>query len=384
MRSTLSQITPNLFKKAYRLIRYKNERNKFTREVNIKSIQDRQIVTVYPRTTNKLIVFLVPGGDWATGVDKITGGTISIVSQCEQTSTMHEIHESETILCTANEEHLLLKHSMFDNQTDVYRFEQLNVHFNNLIQIIIHVPEYLLIHFKRTLSRPQLKWLRNIKYFHVNVMNQNIQLMPSSIEINQLKQIASSISITTAHDKYCTPEFRLKFAVPLHKLSVWISPEQYQFKIWKEKENLIIVSPDNHPLKDEILGKLAKIPNLSIQIIKNLKYNQYKALITRAKWALTFGEGLDGYLLEPVFSGAISFAVYNDEFFTPDFKYLSTIFPSIEILNMNINGLLESLDNETGFTLYQARLLTLCSKYYNKEKYRNNIKAFYQQQYTYP
>jgi len=67
-------------------------------------------------------------------------------------------------------------------------------------------------------------------------------------------------------------------------------------------------------MKEAVLGELKQVAGLSVQIIRNLTYDQYKSLVSRAKWALTFGEGLDGYFIEPVFSGAIAFAVYNEQF----------------------------------------------------------------------
>ena len=60
----------------------------------------------------------------------------------------------------------------------------------------------------------------------------------------------------------------------------------------------MIVSPDFHTKKAEILRLIAgHFPQLQIQIIKNLTYEEYKKVISRAKWAITFG-GLDGYFID--------------------------------------------------------------------------------------
>jgi hypothetical protein len=383
MKERLSKISPYFLRQTYRLFRYRNERKKFVREIGIRRKQDDWLASQYDPATRKLIVFVVAGGDWETGKDVISGGIISIVSLCEETAAISEQHGAATIMVTMNDGHLILKHEMFQNQTSVYRFSQLSSHFKSLQEIIFHVPEFLVSIFLGGLTKKDRTWLNKITGVHVNVMNQNIRLMPEPTVISELRSISPKITITTAHQKYCTSEFRDIFGVPIHKFSVWISPEQYFFKNWKEKENLIIVSPDQHPMKEMVLAKLATVPGLTVQIIKNLTYEQYKQVISRAKWSLTFGEGLDGYLIEPVFSGAIGFAVYNEQFFTSDFKGMQTIYSSFEELSGRILHDMKELDQQEEFPAYQKKEFNLCAAHYSKEQYRKNIVAFYENRYTY-
>jgi hypothetical protein len=384
MKEKISKYSPDFVKKIYRLARYKNERHKFLREPAIKRTQDKNIQQRYdPKNTN-LIVFLIPGSDWATGKEKISGGTISIVSICEQTAAMQEIHGAQTIMCTMNGDHLLLKHHMFSNNTDVYRFEQLASFFVNTTKIIIHIPEFLVEHFPASLSGFELKWLKKMKHVHFNIMNQNVRLMPEPDKIEGLKKLVDKITITTAHQKYCSLQYRKYYGVPIHKLSVWISPEQYKYVNWSEKENLLVVSPDPHPMKASILELLQNIKGLKVQIIQNLTYEQYKLLVSRAKWALTFGEGLDGYFIEPVFSGAVAFAVYNEEFFTPDFKGIGTVYDSFEKMHERIVTDIGALDEFERYSIYQKQQFNLCALYYNIKEYQKNIALFYKGMYTLP
>ena len=143
------------------------------------------------------------------------------------------------------------------------------------------------------------------------------------------------------------------------------------------------ISPDLHPDKNLIIDELKKIPGLKIQIINKLTYNEYKHLISMAKWSLTLGEGLDGYFIEPIFSGAISFAIFNDEFFTSDFRNLSTIYKSTEELIKKIKFDIIRLNEENQAKTYQDVLFKLCSYYYNSEKYVDNLRRFYLKEYTY-
>ena len=374
---------PGFIKPFLRLVHYRNERKKFVREFAIRKQQNIYLNKNYQKDTSHLIIFFVPGSDWATGKDVISGGTMSIVSICQETVALKEVHQAATIMCTMNEDHLLLKHEKFENSTMVFRFSQLKKYFTHLSSILIHIPEFMASRFQENLSTGDLIWLQKIPLIHLNVMNQNIKLMPEPVILNSVKKITSRITITTAHTQYCTPHYRQYYGVPLHKLSVWISPEQYRYTLWNDKESLLVVSPDPHSMKEEVLKMFAAIPGLTVQIIQNLTYQEYKKLISRAKWALTFGEGLDGYFIEPVFSGAIAFAVYNEDFFTPDFKELYTVYESIEVLKKEIQSAMKALDHPTDFVYYQKQQFDLCAQYYSQAQYSKNIAAFYKGEYTY-
>ena len=201
--------------------------------------------------------------------------------------------------------------------------------------------------------------------------------------IKELEKLGK-ITCTTAHEQYSTLEIRNKLGFPLHKLSTYVSSEQYIKKRYIEKEDLIIISHDNHPNKSEVLSLIAKqFPKFRIQIIKDLTYEEYKIVISRAKWALTFGEGLDGYFLETIFSGGVSFAIYNSTFFTKDFKCLLTVYDSYETMIKKICSDISNLDNEKIYTKYQNDQYTLCMKYYNYKEYVENIELFYRERYTY-
>lgn len=375
---------PFWIKKIVRLLRYKNEWKKTFREVSIIKQQNKLFKKNYQKEAQKLIVFLIPGADWATGKEGISGGAISIVSLCEETQSLYSSNnEIATILCTIREDHLLVKYKNFENRTPVYRFSQLHKHFRDVKEVVIHAPEFITTLFVKRLIKKDKKWLQSRQFFQINILNQNISLMPSQTEIQEIKQVTNFVTITTAHQQYCTIQYREFFGVPTHKLSVWISPEQYSFVSWREKENLIVISPEKRSYKKEIIEELKKVEGLRIQIIENLKYSEYKQLVARAKWTLTFGEGLDGYLIEPVFSGAIGFAIYNEQFFTKDFSEFQTIYSSPEMLKSEIVSDIQKLDNEEDFSEYQKKQYTLLAAYYKKEEYINNLKKFYNKDYTF-
>jgi hypothetical protein len=373
---------PDLLKPVFRFIRYPQQRRKWKREIKIRQSQDKWIREQYSPDEKKLVIFTIPGADWDTGKDTISGGLLSIVSLYNESRKLGDIHQSAVILCTIPGDHLLSTITSFDNNCQVFRFEQLPGYFTRIEEVIIHVPEYLVKTFFNKLNPAIDKWLSGVK-FHFNILNQSVLLMPEKTVIDEVGQYATSVSVTTAHQKYCNAAYREKYGVPLHKLSVWISPEQYRFVRYPEKENLLVVPPDPHPLKETILEKLADIKGLTIQVISGMTYEEFKKLISRAKWSLTFGEGLDGYLIEPVFSGALGFAVYNEHFFTPDFKNIPGIFSSFESMQSDITAEISRLDNLDTFLEAQQKQYAVCADHYNTEVYRENIRLFYRQKYSY-
>ena len=383
MKNQIVDKLPSYIKTPLGFIKSPRMRKRIFAERKIKKQQDKAIGHFDP-AAKKLVVFLVPGADMATGTDKISGGILSIVSLCQESAAMKDIHQAEVIMCTMRNEHLLFRHSQFVNHTDVFRYSQLSKYFTAAQEVIFHLPEFVCEYFLRHLTGADKNWIAGLRHVHLNILNQNIRLMPSREVIQRLEKLASKVTATTAHQKYCNERYRQEQGIPLHKFSVWISPEKYTFRDYAEKENLIVVSPDTSPMKQAVLDKLSTIPGLTVQIIQNLTYEKYKETIAGAKWALTFGEGLDGYIIEPIFSGAIGFAVYNEEFFTPDFETLPTIYASYEQLLDRIRDDIRRLDNEDNFVAYQKEQFALCARYYSYETYLANIKAFYKGQYSLP
>jgi hypothetical protein len=154
---------------------------------------------------------------------------------------------------------------------------------------------------------------------------------------------------------------------------------------YKEKENIIVISHDQHRYKEKILAKIQnEHPGMTIKIVQNLRYEEYKRLLTRAKWAITFGEGLDGYFVESIRSGAIPFAVYNRDFFPDRFKGLPNVYPSYEQMYDNISNDLVELGDPNLFESLSKRLIELDKQEYNDEKYRDNVRRFYTGEYDLP
>ena len=373
---------PHFVRTPLKFLLSRKAREKYFAEAGIRKIQNANIAR-HNKDAKKLIIFCVPGPDRSSGKEKISGGIISIVSICEESARLQTALGAEVLMCTLPNEDLLLRHRQFANSTDVFRFAQLKHYFSAPSEILLHLPEFTCDYFLEYLPEADRKWLLKAVRLHINILNQNVRLMPGREVIEKLEKLATIVTTTTAHQKYCTPHFRQVYGIPIHKLSVWISPEQYTRKPYDQKNNLMVVSPDQHPAKDRILALLQSIPGLTIQIIRNLTYEQYKSTIATAKWSLTFGEGLDGYFIEPIFSGAVSFAVYNQEFFTEDYKDLPGVFGSFEQMEQQLVSTIAAFDRPDKFAAVQQQQFDVCATHYNQEVYRQNILKFYEGQYTY-
>jgi hypothetical protein len=354
------------------LLRYPKERA-------IKSVQKELLIKNYSSNLEKLIVFLTPG------LDIVNGGILSISFLYEETKKLSNLHGAETILCTIPGDPALLKYSQFKNNNLILDFFQALNYFKKLQSLVVHVPECYIEKFvlSMRLSNPALSKLLKIRNLHFNVLLQNIRLLSSRKFFVQLGKWGK-LTFTTAHEKYSSLEIRNRLGFPLHKLSSFGSPERYIYRKFAQKEDLMVVSPDVHPIKEQVLAIIAKeLPDLKLQIIHDLTYEEYKEVISKAKWALTFGEGLDGYFLETIYSGGISFSVYNSDFFTEDFKTLRTVYESYDALTKNISADIKSLNSEPAYNSYQQTQFDALLKYYQYNKFAQNMQLFYQGKYTF-
>ncbi len=344
---------------------------------HIRKIQESFLKNNFKQDIRSLIVFLTPG------LDIVNGGILSVTSLFEETKKLKFVHGSESVLCTYPSDPPLLKYTKFKNSSVLLSFSAVLNYFNKLESLIIHIPEHFIYRFYWCMPNKNKLAFKKIRHVQINVMIQNLAYLPSTESVRKLRAFGELTS-TTAHSKYSTLELRNNLGFPLHKLSVFVSPEQYYQKKYVEKDNLMVVSPDRHPRKGEILKIIKReLPELEIKIIEKMTYEEYKEIISKAKWALTFGEGLDGYFIEPVFSGGVSFSVYNPSFFTNDFKYLLTVYDSYDAMRKKIVKDLKSLDNEPEYLAYSKKEFELCGRYYDYKQYIDNLKAFYECNYTF-
>jgi glycosyltransferase involved in cell wall biosynthesis len=341
-------------------------------------IQDELIKQNYSKDTSKLIVFLIPG------LNVVNGGTMSICSLAKVTQSLKAIHKADVLIMTLPGSQLLTKLTLFENPFDIYRFGQLHSYFNDVEELTIHIPEAFVTHFLAMLRKEEKVFLSRIPKLRINILNQNVWLMPQPEIVTQLKKMTVSVTCTTAHSKYCTQQARDYYGIPFHNFSA-SNLTSYHYLPYQKKEDLMIISHDTHKYKEKVLAKIkGEHPEITIRIIENVPYEEYKHLLERAKWAITFGEGLDGYFVESIRSGAIPFAVYNQDFFTDRFRNLPNVYMSYEEMCNNISQDIRELNTPKLFESLSNRLIELDKQEYDDEKYQDNICRFYTGDYDLP
>jgi hypothetical protein len=351
---------------------------KKTEETVIRAFQNSILEQNYDPKAENLIIFLSPGEDVSVG------GILSITAIYEETKKLKSLHHSEVIMCTTPGDPLLIRYTKFKNQNYILRFSKVLAYFKNLKRVIIHIPELAVKQFQEKITPQDRHRLAKIEKLQINILIQNIELLSPIKYIKELKKIGK-VTCTTNHEKYSTSEMRQKLDIPLHFLSWFLSQEQYINRKYADKKDLMIISPDPHPMRKEIIKHLeTQLTNTTMQVIQNLTYEEYKELISWAKWGLTFGEGIDGYFVETAFSGGISFAIHKPAFFTEDFRALRTVYADGKTMKTNIVKDIKAFDNPKAFTAYNQEEFELCAKYFNHEQYAKSIKAFYEEKYTIP
>ncbi|HYC85925.1 MAG TPA: hypothetical protein VEB86_11925, partial [Chryseosolibacter sp.] len=147
--------------------------------------------------------------------------------------------------------------------------------------------------------------------------------------------------------------------------------------------NIICFSPDLHKFREETIEYIARhLPEFELITISGLSYRTYKELIADAKYMITFGEGLDGYFIETIFSGGISMAMYNSEFFTPDFRDVPGVFDPMEDFKLLVVRMIRGTLGTTAYEQIQRRQFEVCSKYYRLDLYSQNIRTFYEKKFN--
>ncbi len=331
-----------------------------------------------PEHGDKVIVMLVPGAD------SIGGGILSIYAfYCATRKVLGE--RARVLLGTYPNKLTALRYHWFRNDGSLIRFNLILDNLKNNQVVYLHLAEYYAALFLQELTASQRNKLQSIQNLHINVMNQNIQLMPPPAVIYKLRQLTPNITITTAHSSYTTPELRQLYGAPTHLLTAWFEQQEVKKVPYKEKGNIMIVSPDEHPDKEKILAAISTaFPKLELIIIRNMKYDDYKLLEAKAKWSISFGEGFDGYTVFPVLKGGVTFSVYNEDFFLPKYRAIPTFYSSYEVLYESIIADMQRLDGAEAYEAYNSEMYALCHEDYSYEKYLWRVHKFYQGNYTLP
>lgn len=326
----------------------------------------------------RLIVYLVPPQKF------VSGGVLSIFSLCNASRDFFSVHRSKVLLSVYPGFKSYGKHDLLNSDETVYSFEDI-VKLGNPEYLQLHIPEYAANDVLKLLNESHGDYLKNVPDLRVNILNQNVLYMPEPQQLANWFHLTPKLTQTTAHDRYSSQGLADKYDTPLHHFSVYLDPRQYDKKSYEEKDNIIVLSPDENEYRSRIVDKLTdELPDYKLITIEKIPYKDYKELVSRAKFCVTFGEGFDGYFIEPCFSGGVTFTVYNDDFF-PDKKF--STFPNVydsysEMLTQIVKDI-KHLENKQRYEKVSDENLKKITQFYKYETYQDNLKRFYEEKFDF-
>lgn len=330
------------------------------------------------RAKSNLIVYFIPPNKI------VNGGVMSIFSLCKESRRFTHLHNSDVVLCTYPGSRSYRKNDLFSNNEKILSFSEVVNNYPQPDSLTLNIPEYASEHVYRGLLAYS-GYLNKAGHLQINIMSQNIQLMPSISTVASLMTLTSDITQTTAHVSYSNQDIADKYGLPTHLLSVFIDPNNYKTTKYETKKRQIVISPDWHSSKAIILRKIKRnLPDYKLIKFKKIPYESYKKLISSSMYCITFGEGFDGYYIESIFSGTIAFATYNNEFFpSKDYVSLPNIFKNYTEMSETITRQMKKLEEPSSYQNIVKENTKKLSKIYNYNTYIKNIENYYMKKYSY-
>jgi hypothetical protein len=324
-------------------------------------------------SAQKIMVFVVPEHN------AMSGGIYSIFSIADHMRRVKTFHGHDVLVLTRPQPGRLtyFRNTNFRNSENVYRFEQLCL-CKGAREIYLHVPEYASEFLMRDLSREERQYLLSRETVHVNLLNQNIKLMPSKECFADLREFCGgSLSQSVAHHAYFTQEIADKYHLPTLLLPPYTDLSAYSPVSFDQKEKLIIYSLDEAPHKRRCLERIARdLPDFALVEIRDISFDRYMDCATRCMFSISFGEGFDGYLAQPIHQGGIGFTVYEPRFFPSDrFRSYENIFTSgDEMVEGICDRILFLSRNREVYRSLNKKWIEEYSKLYDYDDYLEKIK----------
>lgn len=284
--------------------------------------QNKEIKLYYPNQIEKLVVFLVPYPP------TICGGLRMTYKLSEEFRKLNS--DSKTLILNATfPSRWTYSHNPYLHHNGmVFRYSQIAKEFHSLTSLEIYLPECMSDKFYSALTLDEILYLKKIPNLKLFIFNQNPSFLPPSDRLNSLYELTDDIVEVCDTLGTITQDRCNEYGYPIHYLPVLLEQADYKRKTHAEKENTIVLSndcctfgkeptPENiaagKKLRQNVIDKLTtELPEFKQIVVQNMKYEDYKNLISNSKYTITFGEGFDLYYTESTLSGSIVFTVYYD------------------------------------------------------------------------
>jgi hypothetical protein len=336
----------------------------------------------FPRHVEKaeaLLVIIVPEHD------TMSGGIYSFFSIAKAAYNIRHKHHYAVALMTRPNLHNLTysRQRNFRNYEDVFRFEQIT-RCSQVKDLYLHIPEYATPGFISSLTTEQREYLLSRDHLYVNILNQKIELMPEKAEIEDLRAFAEELTQSVAHHAYFNQECADHYDLPTLLLPAYTDLSGYEPMDRNEKQKLIIYSPDQGPHREPVLKALREgLPDYKLVEINGVTFDEFMNLATRCLFSITFGEGFDGYIAQPIIQGGIGLAVYREEYFPSEqMLNLFNIFSNEEDMIENIVGRIRAFEkDEQKYRETNKAMMDIYNSLYSKEDYIRRVEKLLKREF---
>ncbi len=338
----------------------------------IKRFQDAELKKLYPKTLDKLIVYCEPD------IDTMAGGYMCICNYTKTVQILETTKQWGAVTATIPSPQTISRYTDFDAKQTIFRFDQIRPYFHKLTHLYIHIPEYLLPSFLINITPVETAWIScGGVHVTINIMNQRNDIMLPPEFFTLLKKICPNVTMTCAHEKYCNKYLRSTYDLPIHYIPADKKPDYFHFPFHKKKD-IVALSPDESPYRSQVIAAIKDaMPHVKIRVIQNLKYQSYLKLIAECKWVITFGEGFDAYLIEPLYSGTISFAVSNNTFFNKATSKWPNIYTNYSEMINRIGKDMQRLNTPKTYNEFLNNVFEQCKAEYASHKYEERMENYY-------
>jgi hypothetical protein len=320
---------------------------------------------------DRVMIILVPFHN------TISGGIYSFFSIASHMKKMKRMHGWEVLVMTyPNLSELTYYRNRFiSSEIDIFRFSQI-LRLKNAKELFIFIPELFSGTFLSDMDDMQRNFLKSKQSVYINIMNQNIKLMPKPHLLISLKSTFKKVGQSIAHHSYFNQKIFMRYKMNCHFLPAYTDLSSYKSTSIQKKDKLIIYSPDKSKYKSKIIAALKfNFPDFKFIEIFDMKFDQFMEYSTKCMFSITFGEGFDGYLAQPMQQGSVAFAVYNEEFF-PSKIYLKlyNIFESEDAMLKELPVRMKKmLSNKKLYKSTNSKFVCLHKGLYSANEYKEQL-----------
>jgi hypothetical protein len=373
--SLIERISPGTFSLSNKSVNRIVDFKAMNYDVNTDKIGSTLLQNIYfPKdleSAENIMIIIIPY------FNVMSGGIYSLFSIAETAIKLKQKHGWDVLVMTYPNpaELTYYKNIHFKSSIDVFRFSQIT-RLIKTKKLYIHIPECFVASFLNDISTEQKKFLATRSSTYLNILNQNIDLMPEPKKILKLKSYFNRVSQSVAHHAYFSKTILNKYKIDLHLLPAYTNLAKYSLLPLHKKEKIIIYSPDKAPYKNKCISILKNtFPDFKFVEIKDISFDKFIDLASRCMFSITFGEGFDGYLSQPMQLGGVGFAIYNKRFFPSlNFLNLYNIFRSEEAFQRELPIRIKKLlANPKLYKSTNSKFLRLHSPLYNKKEYELKI-----------